>query len=282
MMSEHPMLNVLLPLDGSIPGDTSLMAIHPLIRSGPVKCTLLHVAECEDPPKSLMTGFQRHREVLESLGVPTQVRIVSGKPSEEILRQTAGGEFDLVAMSTHGRRGMDRVLMGSVAEEVVRRSTVPTLLCRMGTFAPNWERIVVALSGLAGAEEVLEDVVGLARRLGASVHLLTVGLNLLRSNSYRGVSFEVPEDESSTYLDSVASRLLAAGIRVTADRRSGFAADQIACFAKELEAGLICMTTEGRPEEMPGLDHSVAAEVIRQAPCPVYVRRMSAASCRSR
>src|SRR5579862_7191593 len=65
MMSEHPMLNVLLPLDGSIPGDTSLMAIHPLIRSGPVKCTLLHVAECEDPPKSLMTGFQRHREVWE-------------------------------------------------------------------------------------------------------------------------------------------------------------------------------------------------------------------------
>jgi nucleotide-binding universal stress UspA family protein len=47
-----------------------------------------------------------------------------------------------------------------------------------------------------------------------------------------------------------------------------------------MDAGLICMTTEGRPEELPGLDRSVAAEVIRSAPCPVYVRRMSRAPAR--
>lgn len=282
MSDDQKMLNVLVPLDGSIPGQTSLTAILPLVQSGPVTCTLFHVAESEESSNYVKGLFEVHRETLESLGVPTRVRFVAGKPAEEVRRQAAGGEFDLVAMSTHGRQGMERVLMGSVAEEVVRSSAIPTLLCRMGTFAPTWDRIVVALNGLAGAEEVLDDAVGLARRLGASVHLLKVGLNLLRSNSYRGVSFEVPDEEPSDYLDTVASRLSSAGIRVTTDRRSGFAATQIAHFAKEVEAGLICMTTEGRPEEMPGLDHSVAAEVIRLAPCPVYVRRMSVTSCQSR
>jgi nucleotide-binding universal stress UspA family protein len=93
------------------------------------------------------------------------------------------------------------------------------------------------------------------------------------------VPLEDPEQEPTCYLENVAERLVAEGIRVVTDRRSGLAATEIAMFAQEIEAGLICMTTEGRPEEMPGLNRSVAAEVIRQSPCPVYIRRMTHSSC---
>jgi len=135
---------------------------------------------------------------------------------------------------------------------------------------------------MAGAEEVLDDVRRLARRMNATVHLLRVGLNLLRSNAYRGVHLEVPAGESSSYLEEVAAKLMADGIRITTDQRSGRAAAEIAEFAREVDAGLICMTTQGKQEELPGLDRSVAAEVIRQAPCPVYVRRMTGSACRNR
>ena len=281
-MSADEKLRVLIPQDGSEPGEAALLEIRPLIRSGPVECTLLHSTEGPDPAEGLEGRLKMHRAALEDLGAPTRIRIVSGKPCQEILQQTATGEFDLVAMSTHGRRGLDRVRMGSVAEEVVRSSVVPTLLCRAGTSAPTWDHVVVALNGMAGAEEVLEDVRRLARRLKATVHLLRVGLNLLLSNAYRGVHLEVPVDESSSYLEDVGARLMAEGIRITTDRRSGLAAAEIVQFAREVDAGLICMTTQGRAEELPGMDRSVAAEVIRRAPCPVYVRRMTASACRSR
>jgi nucleotide-binding universal stress UspA family protein len=136
---------------------------------------------------------------------------------------------------------------------------------------------VVALDGTPGSEEVLGDVVRLARSLPATIHLLQVGLGLLLSDGYRGLPFHYPAD-SRGYLEAVAARLLAQGISAVPERRQGMAGVEIASVAKELDAGLICMTTEGRPEQLPGMDRSVAAEVIRGGPCPVYVRRMSGAA----
>src|SRR5213078_1271446 len=147
--------------------------------------------------------------------------------------------------------GFERVVMGSVAEEVVRCSPVPTLLCKSATRTGAWDRIVVALDGTPGSEEVLGDVVRLARSLPATVHLLQVGLGLLLSDAYRGLSFHYPAGEPA-YLESVAARLLSQGVTAVSERRQGMAAVEIASVAKELDAGLICMTTEGRPEQLPG------------------------------
>jgi nucleotide-binding universal stress UspA family protein len=268
---------VLIPLDGSKIGDTVLMSIHPLVRAQHVEVTLLHVSESpERIEEEAEHRLEFHRKALQALGVQARVRMVSGKPAEEILRQAATGDFDLIAMATHGRAGMDRLLMGSVAEEVVRSSPIPALLCKSRSRTGSWERIVVALDGTPGSEEILGDAVRLARSLGATIHLIQVGLGLLRTNSYRGVTFHTAAEESTAYLDETATRLMAEGISVVPERREGMAGVEIPLLAHQLEAGLICMTTEGRPELVPGLGRSVAAEVIQTAPCPVYVRRMSA------
>lgn len=265
---------LLIPLDGSAMGESALLAIHPLIRSGKVESTLLHVVETSSGAEKAEARLESRRQALEKEQVSTRVRIVSGRPAEQILRVAETGSFDLVAMATHGRTGMQRVLMGSVAEEVARSSPVPTLLCRSGTRLGEWERIVVALDGSAGSEEILGDVARLARSVGAEVHLLRVGLGLLRGDGYRGVSYQFAAENPTSYLSELALRLSSTGIPVVVDRREGIAGVEIALLARELDAGLICMTTEGRAEQVPGLDRSVAAEVIRSAPCPVYVRRM--------
>ena len=273
-MLNRKMMKLLIPLDGSLLGDSALQALSPLIQTGHTECTLFHVGETPNVPADLIARLATHRKALEGRGIPNRLRIVGGHPAEEILLEAGTGNYDLVAMATHGRSGLDRVLMGSVAEEVVRSSPIPTLLCKAAIAADDWTRIVVALDGTPRAEEILEDAVVLAKSLGATLHLLQVGLGLLLSDGYRGVPYSDLGAPSTSYLDQVAARLMADGVRAVAERRTGLVAVEISHFAQELEAGLICMTTEGRAEKIPGLDRSVAAEVIRSAPCPVYVRRM--------
>ena len=75
-------------------------------------------------------------ETVESLaadrGVDVESTTVDGTPSAEICRLAETGEYDLIVMGTHGRGGIDRLLLGSVAEKVVRRASIPVLTVRVG------------------------------------------------------------------------------------------------------------------------------------------------------
>ena len=62
----------------------------------------------------------------------TERVLVEGTPSEEIIDYAEEADCDLVVMGTHGRGGIDRLLLGSVAERVVRTSPVPVLTVRVG------------------------------------------------------------------------------------------------------------------------------------------------------
>ncbi len=71
----------------------------------------------------------------EAVSVKTAVRY--GQPAAEIIDHVAFERADLVAMSTHGRSGLSRLVMGSVAEEVVRKAKVPVLLLRAQGILPD-------------------------------------------------------------------------------------------------------------------------------------------------
>jgi len=64
---------------------------------------------------------------LNKEGIPARGEIVSGKAEEEILNYSKENHFDLIIMSTHGRSGITRFAFGSVADRVVRSSTIPVL-----------------------------------------------------------------------------------------------------------------------------------------------------------
>jgi len=64
--------------------------------------------------------------------VDVETTVVEGSPSREIITQAEETGCDLVVMGTHGRGGIDRLLLGSVAEKVVRGSSVPVLTVRIG------------------------------------------------------------------------------------------------------------------------------------------------------
>jgi nucleotide-binding universal stress UspA family protein len=63
-------------------------------------------------------------------GLEAEIALVEGEPVASIIALAKSHDIDLIVMATHGRRGLERLMVGSVTEEVVRRSDVPVLVVR--------------------------------------------------------------------------------------------------------------------------------------------------------
>jgi nucleotide-binding universal stress UspA family protein len=137
---------ILLPLDGSERAEQVLPSAIAQARCFEAELVLLRVFEplpvdCCVPPVVLDQAaeqasalardyLQRIAADLRERGIPASVMTVEGRPEEEILRFAQEGQMDLIVMSTHGRSEVSRLLMGSVADHVVRTASVPVLLVR--------------------------------------------------------------------------------------------------------------------------------------------------------
>jgi nucleotide-binding universal stress UspA family protein len=76
----------------------------------------------------LVNYLEKISATLAENGIATKIEVLSGKPSEEIIKYSKDNEVDLIIMSTHGRSGFSRVVFGSVADKVLRQTEVPVLL----------------------------------------------------------------------------------------------------------------------------------------------------------
>jgi nucleotide-binding universal stress UspA family protein len=70
-------------------------------------------------------------KALEARGLAVEIDFLEGNASEVILRRARQIRADLIAITTHSHTGIDRVMFGSVAEEVLRRASCPVLLVRV-------------------------------------------------------------------------------------------------------------------------------------------------------
>jgi len=89
-----------------------------------------------DPPRPLavLVAQNAQREMDEFIarvalpeGVPYSCHLISGEPASACLDRIAAGGYDLVVVGTHGRSGVRHLLLGSIAERLVRLSEVPIL-----------------------------------------------------------------------------------------------------------------------------------------------------------
>lgn len=77
-----------------------------------------------------MTG--EVQEKAEDRGIPVIEKVEEGVPHKQVLTYAEENEIDLIVMGTHGRTGLGRFLMGSVAEKVIRKSEVPVMTVDIG------------------------------------------------------------------------------------------------------------------------------------------------------
>lgn len=149
--------HILAPLDFSSPSlDAVEYAIH-LAKGLGAALTLMHVLEpvgydldCglglieEETRKRDYWNRQLMdlRDVITSFGLPTDLEISGGLPSDAILACALRRHSDLIVMGTHGRREVSEAQFGSVAQAVLRRATCPVLTVKTGKFEPGHRRVV--------------------------------------------------------------------------------------------------------------------------------------------
>lgn len=141
-------MKLLIGVDGSEAGEQALRFGLTLAQRLGAEVRVLHVIE-EPPvsfwgilagldPEAIRVRLQLHAEetrrrveqLAHGQGVAAAVQVREGLPAEVLLRESQG--TDLIVVGTHGHKGMDRVLLGSVAERLVRESSVPVLVVRGG------------------------------------------------------------------------------------------------------------------------------------------------------
>jgi len=138
MIPQH----VLVPLDFSEPASQALEYAIQLARQFQARVTLLHVIHIPPLGGADLTAYMTHVEAnaqqamaaclehVQQTGLPMQSLIVQGVPWQEIVEKAKDVQVDLIVMSTHGRTGFLHLLLGSVAERVVRLASCPVLVTR--------------------------------------------------------------------------------------------------------------------------------------------------------
>ena len=131
-------------------------------------------------------------------GIKVQTEVLAGHPAHMILSFAQDHPVDLIVMCSHGASGFKRWVMGSVAQKVVRHSSVPTLVLREGTSLPisphpqeaGSIQVMVALDGSALAETVLVPAAYLSAALSAPAQGV---LHLVRVLPIPEVESDLPE-----------------------------------------------------------------------------------------
>jgi nucleotide-binding universal stress UspA family protein len=218
--------------------------------------------------------------------------VCAGDAAEEILRATGDGE-SMIVMGTRGRGGLQRMLLGSVADRVVRTASVPVALVRGGdgvVLPAKLTRLLVPMDSSELSEMSLPFARDLAQRSGAALHLLQVvepisiggaagyppEMAFLSPDAYAGLMNDL-EQQAREYLAGTAQPLRDAGIIVTTSVKVGLPVDDILRTAGEVGADAIVMATHGRGGMRRVLLGSVATGVVGRGTLPLIVVPVRAA-----
>jgi len=193
-------------------------------------------------------------------------------------------EIDLIVMGTHGRRGLGRLFLGSVAEAVVRYASQPVLTIR-GDGRPNQpgriRRILVPVDFSEHSGDAIRHAGEIAATYGAGLDLLHVIEETPRPGFYDAVGCGLVgiaddlEEEAVAQMHRLYSSANGSAVDVQYHAIVGNARETIIRFAEESGVGLIVIPTHGLSGLGPLLMGSVAEKVVRRAPCPVLTLKAS-------
>ncbi len=214
--------------------------------------------------------LERIAQQMRRPGLHIHTIATTGDPASELLRLISPEQTRLIVMTTHGRTGMARAALGSVADRLVRESCMPVLLLRLQAGQlphRNLGRALVPLDGSPFAEAALDAAVMLA---GSIVHAIT----LLRVVPLtRDWPTERALQEADSYLDGVRTRLakrLEERATVQTQALTGFAADTIIWRASH-DFDVVIMATHGEAGTRRWAFGSVADRVLHDSPTPLVL-----------
>jgi nucleotide-binding universal stress UspA family protein len=210
-----------------------------------------------------------------------QMSLFNSDVAAAIVDTAAAENVDLIVMSTHGRSGFSRWMLGSVTERVLRQATRPVLVVRDER---PLRQILIPLDGSELAEVALEPGMAIARQLAGRVALLRVEA-VLTSDAFLmaqlesaeiGLSRQLQENiyrQAGQYLDDLARPYRDRDLPVETIVTCGRPADSILETADIWRADLIVMASHGRTGLRRWVYGSVTEKVLRGAHCSLLVVR---------
>ena len=296
---------ILIPLDGSKTAEKVLPYARYLAATLKLPVELLEVIDVADiarripPEKShsintvLENVIRRSEQYLSEVAstfpkADVKCTVEKGWAEEVIIEKAAADKGTLINMATHGRSGINRWLLGSVAEKVLRGTTSPLLLVRASEDAKTegeapLSSVIVPLDGSELAEQVLSPVAELAKQLKLEVVLFRAYAIPLSAMAVDPEGLYVVNDEELisalrdevvAYLEKKTEATKKLGVEsVRYIAKYGIAADEIISLGRETPDNLIAMCTHGRSGVKRWVLGSVTETVVRHSGDPVLVIR---------
>ncbi len=239
---------------------------------GALGSALSHVRNAED---AWLTDLKDYLETVCDTfhGGEVQVVIRSGSPASEIEAETRNVENPLVVMASHGRVGMEQMLLGSVAFRLVHHVDCPVVLVREQLpNAYSLHNLLVPLDGSLAAESALDRALDILGGVPLRLHLLHVVEPLTSAYGLVDPGYAQAGNKwALDYLRQQSERLATRGYEVTTEVRHGFVAEQIAETAVEKRVDLIVLSTRGRHAMRRLLFGSVTERTLHESVLPLLV-----------
>jgi nucleotide-binding universal stress UspA family protein len=296
--------NILVPLDGSelaevalpyaeefagtLGSEVSLLAISESAATEHYHEHLTYILKMAEATRHTA---ERHLEKPQK-AIKVESRILVGDPAEEIVDYADKADVSLIVMATHGRSGIRRWALGSVADKVVRATKRPVLLVRARGARPDvrekgmLNRALLCLDGSEQGEAAIPYAGELASKLKAEVVLLHVVARPY--HIYEGVRVPYSDEEvkpleanAERYLKEVSEGLRRKGISVKFEVRVGDGAEEIIRFADEIYADLVAMSTHGQTGISRWVFGSVTDRVLHAGNTPLLLVRTPGAEVES-
>jgi nucleotide-binding universal stress UspA family protein len=295
--------HVLCPVDFSEPSRRALEYALAMARWYGARITALHVVPATLPPLSSLgvstsQALEPHvrerlrEDLLEELRrfsppeakkIPMDAVVREGDTATEIARETRG--VDLAVLGSHGRSGVERGLLGSVTEKVLRKAACPVLTVphhaegAAGGGPPVFKRILCAVDFSEASLRALEYALSFAQEAGGRVTVLHVvdgsaadaptASDRLTMGEYRGAR----ESDARKRLEPLVPPAAREWCEPEAVLAAGTPYREILRIAEERSADLIAMGVHGKSALGALFFGSTANQVVRAAACPVLTTR---------
>jgi nucleotide-binding universal stress UspA family protein len=207
-------------------------------------------------------------------GMKPELVVREGFPTEAILSSAQKESVDLIVMGTHGRQGFDRLTMGSVTEQVLRKARCPVLVVRKPAHdfvKPRDQKEQVQLKKILfctdfsdHSDRALQYALSLAMEYNAELTLLHVMENVPTKAEIESRTSKVLRE-----LDKPIPYDAGNWCKIKPAVRAGKAYEEINLLASEAQTDLIVMGVRGRNALDLALFGSTTQRVIQLGPCPV-------------
>lgn len=306
-MSTNDLGPIMVPLDGSALSEHAIPLAASLARSRACPIHLVYVTELNLWPDELsdLTAISAIRRILHADGETylREIRLRYQAPGLTIdttvlssdmqdiglllVQQAVKLGAGLVVMASHGRGGLKRAWIGSVADHLIRHLPVPVLVTHPGQVpAPTADRILVPLDGSALAESAIDEACALALLRNEELVLLRIISPVVQAIGaleapVLGYNMELTATlraAADDYLAELTERVRGRGIKCTSlTMLAANPAQAIIEVARPVHYTTIIMATHGRGGLQRVVLGSVADKVVRGAEVPVLVVRVGTA-----